>query len=425
MLGHGGRQPVAAPRIVAALSALCTVDVSCGGFHTACVASATGELTQIQVPSVENNSSRSSEHDDGDAVIGGRAAESASDRFRERDSTTEILICGQLYTWGLGKAGQLGQGATLGMLAIPTIVTSLRDAGYKAARVSCGFHHTLIIGVPEYSPRVFSTSIFACGWGEHGRLGVGDEEQYAEPTMVEFPEPFHALDISAGEQHSLASSGRQGAYAWGSNTMGQLGVCNPATTEMALTPTKIPIPEGMLIKRIAAGGRHSAAITRCGRLLTWGWGEDGQLGHGNEKSTYLPRPCKLPRIRGSLGTPVSVSLGMSHTIVVLRNNDFVPPAPPPAPLPSPKKPAPQPIREPEPEPEPDPEPEPEPEEIIPPLVVEVVKEEVKEVVVEEKEEEEEEVQAPPPVRKPVVMEEDEAPPVRSIRELLQRREERA
>ena len=54
--------------------------------------------------------------------------------------------------------------------------------------MSCGFHHTLVVAVPEYSTRVFTTSVLACGWGEHGRLGLGDEDQRMELTMLEFPE---------------------------------------------------------------------------------------------------------------------------------------------------------------------------------------------------------------------------------------------
>jgi hypothetical protein len=146
------------------------------------------------------------------------------------------------------------------------------------------------------------------------------------PTIINFPIPFHPTEITAGEQHSLAS-GREGCYAWGSNTMGQLGIGNPSTTEFALEPVKIPIPEGMVIKKLAAGGRHSAGITRDGKLLTWGWGEEGQLGHNNEKNSYLPRPCKLPRLSGQLGTPVNVALGMCHTLIIYQNNTYQAPQP--------------------------------------------------------------------------------------------------
>ena len=78
----------------------------------------------------------------------------------------------------------------------------------------------------------------------------------------------------------------------------------------------------MVIKKIAAGGRHSAAITKCGKLLTWGWGEEGQLGHGTEKNSFLPRPCRIPRVKGKIGQPVTVSLGQCHTFVMINNPSY-------------------------------------------------------------------------------------------------------
>lgn len=79
--------------------------------------------------------------------------------------------------------------------------------------------------------------------------------------------------VSAGEQHSLAA-GRQGAYSWGSNSFGQCGAGNPNTTPFLLAPQKIPIPTGIHVSKIAAGGRHSAAVSTCGKLMSWGWGEE-------------------------------------------------------------------------------------------------------------------------------------------------------
>lgn len=33
---------------------------------------------------------------------------------------------------------------------------------------------------------------------------------------------------------------------------------------------------------------HSAAVTSCGHLFTWGHGRSGRLGHGNEEVCMLP-----------------------------------------------------------------------------------------------------------------------------------------
>jgi alpha-tubulin suppressor-like RCC1 family protein len=410
MLGHGSKQNYPAPKQVMGLASLTAVHISCGAFHTAIIAAEPSELTFVQVPPSARRLDHGSESPPASAV----------DRFRDRDSANEVLSCGSLYVCGLSKAGQLGLGNITGtsssssskqqaaMVATPTLVPFFQSEGYRVAKVSAGFHHTLVIGVPIHAMRVFSTSVFSFGWGEHGRLGLGDEEQRSAPCLVAFPMPFHAVEISAGEQHSLAA-GKQGCYSWGSNSMGQLGLGNPSSLEMATTPLQIPLPEGMTIKRLAAGGRHSACITDCGKVLAWGWGEEGQLGHGTEKSCYLPRPCRLPKVKGQSVSPRLLALGMSHTIIVAENDKYLSKPPP---VEAPIQVPPDPIPEPEPVPIP-PEPSPKRDEVQ--LVVEE-----EEVIVEE---------PPQPLVKAATLVEEDAEvempvPVRSIKELLQRREER-
>lgn len=383
MLGHGTKQAVMAPRIVTAFSGLVVSSVSCGAYHTGFVACKAEDMFMTPIPDRENSRG-------------------------QLDPERDWLKCGSLYMCGLGKAGQLGIdfGSTSSdklCVTTPTHVSSLDEQGLRVAKVSCGMHHSLILAIPAFAARTFSTVMLSCGWGEHGRLGLGDEEGRNLPSLIQFPAPFHPVEISAGEQHSLAS-GREGCYAWGSNSMGQLGVGSPATTEFSMVPMKIPIPEGMQLRQIGAGGRHSAGITGCGRVLAWGWGEEGQLGHGSEKNSFLPRPCRVPKVRGKAAVPIALSLGMCHTVIAVSNPQYVSP---PTPVPSPIKMAsPEPVKRlptPPPTPEPivespqTPEPEPEPEPIVferPPSPIVIV--------------------SPP---KEIVLRE-------SIRDLLQRREER-
>ena len=91
-----------------------------------------------------------------------------------------------------------------------------------------------------------------------------------------------------------------------------------------------PAAPGLRVSKVAAGGRHSAAISTCGQLLLWGWGEEGQLGNGSEKDSFLPRPCRVPAVYNSPCVPVSVSLGMCHTVVLVKNTMYRPATPPPA-----------------------------------------------------------------------------------------------
>lgn len=342
MLGHGTKSAVPEPRRVDALKQLVCTAISCGAFHTAFIACKKEDTSYIRLPHREQHGGSL-----GTGIPGAKLI-----------SAEECAAGGSLYTCGLGKAGQLGlgmdkiptSGANAGCCARPTLVPFFETEGARVIKVSCGFHHTLTIGVPKQALRVFSPSIYAFGYGEHGRLGLGDEDQVSTPQVVQFPAPFHPTQISAGEQHSIAA-GHEGCYAWGSNDMGQLGVNSPAQLEFALTPQKVVLPEGMAARKIVAGGRHSGAITHCGNVLTWGWGEEGQLGHGTEKSSYLPRPCKLPRVYDRPGVPMDISLGGTHSVVVLHNPLYlapvfespVEPAVVKAPSPPPVEPEPEPV----------------------------------------------------------------------------------
>lgn len=42
--------------------------------------------------------------------------------------------------------------------------------------------------------------------------------------------------------------------------------------------------DGLLVIDISAGGWHSAAVTNCGDLYTWGWNNVGQLGFACDRS---------------------------------------------------------------------------------------------------------------------------------------------
>jgi hypothetical protein len=67
----------------------------------------------------------------------------------------------------------------------------------------------------------------------------------------------------------------------------------------------------------------SAAISACEKLLLWGWGEEGQLGNGSEKDSWLPRPVRLPTVMGQKCIPMAAALGMCHTIIAVRNKNYV------------------------------------------------------------------------------------------------------
>ena len=63
---------------------------------------------------------------------------------------------------------------------------------------------------------------------------------------------------------------------------------------------------------VACGGHHTVAVTEEGQVVSWGWGNDGQLGHGDTYDQTLPT-----RVQALAGQRVTdVACGYYHTAAV-------------------------------------------------------------------------------------------------------------
>lgn len=68
------------------------------------------------------------------------------------------------------------------------------------------------------------------------------------------------------------------------------------------------------IVAVAAANKHTAVVSECGEVFTWGCNKEGQLGYGtsNSGSNYTPRLVEY--LKGKVF--VGVSAAKYHTIVL-------------------------------------------------------------------------------------------------------------
>jgi alpha-tubulin suppressor-like RCC1 family protein len=108
-------------------------------------------------------------------------------------------------------------------------------------------------------------------------------------------------------------------YCWGSSRYHQIGEieCDENSTKAVnegmeiLTPTRLGgLPDKIFIVEIACGLRHSALVTKDGKVLMMGFGKYGELGHGNTET------CKTPTVVEALTNHhvVHVACGWKHTL---------------------------------------------------------------------------------------------------------------
>jgi inhibitor of Bruton tyrosine kinase len=143
-----------------------------------------------------------------------------------------------------------------------------------AIAVAAASHHTLVVTKNGH--------LYACGLGNGGRLGLGDEHTQHCPLPRRVLGPLqrrHVVNVAAAENHSLCVTKEGTVFSWGSNRFGQLG--DSAFTVSAGSrsfPRRVEDLKQCPCVAVAAGERHSVALSRKGEVYVWGDNTCGQLG---------------------------------------------------------------------------------------------------------------------------------------------------
>ncbi len=195
------------------------------------------------------------------------------------DHSLALSRDGRVFAWGDDSYGQLGSGRHL-FLTTP-VATILTDPG-SVVGLAGGSYHTLA--------RLRDGSVLAWGNNTSGQLGDGSVTSRGLPVKVAGLTSVIAL--AAGERHSLAADSRGDVWAWGTNEYGRLGQGDDSTLE----DSKLPIKVLQLtnVKDVRAGREHSLALTRDGKVMSWGANYSGQLGDSTGRTRKLPVLVEFP-----------------------------------------------------------------------------------------------------------------------------------
>lgn len=131
----------------------------------------------------------------------------------------------------------------------------------------------------------------------------------------DFSSAGEIVQMAAGGTHTAAVTKDGDLYMWGRNYYGQLGVYSNADSKIPIkvNNSSSTLPEKS-VKYIALGYYHSAAITKDGSLYMWGYNRSGQLGDGTTTDRYTP--VKI------MDNVASVSLGGSHSAAVTKDGSL-------------------------------------------------------------------------------------------------------
>ncbi|MQM01592.1 hypothetical protein Taro_034354 [Colocasia esculenta] len=246
------------------------------------------EAFRVSLSSAVSSSSHGSGHEDFDAL-------------------------GDVFIWGEGIGdGLLGGGSQkVGYSPTKSIDSILPKAldpvvVLDVHSIACGNRHAVLV---TKHGEVFS-------WGEEsgGRLGHGVDADVSHPKLVESLSGMNIELVACGEYHTCAVTMFGDLYTWGDGIY-NTGLLGHGSEVSHWIPKKVDGPlEGLHVSSISCGTWHTALVTSSGQLFTFGDGTFGSLGHGDRKSSNVPR--EVESLKGLRA--VQAACGIWHTAAIVE-----------------------------------------------------------------------------------------------------------
>lgn len=198
-------------------------------------------------------------------VLGGHAFEKV-DFKGYTGNMVALKAGGEVWTWGFGANGQLGNNAELNSSSPVQVI-----GGHSFEEAISGERNVIA--------RKADGTIW--GWGrDSGNLNTGGD--VSSPVQIQVGTV--AEEIAAGENMQFALQNDGSLLSWGAaNSSGQLG---DGTTVSKSTP--VAVVGATVFTTVAAGNNHAAALDENGAAWCWGLNTEGQLGDGTIVSKSSP-----------------------------------------------------------------------------------------------------------------------------------------
>jgi len=187
------------------------------------------------------------------------------------DHSLAVTTTGQLWSWGINAMGGTGLNTSLGSTLVPTRVGTATNW----ATVSAGNSHSLAVTTDG--------QLWSWGSNVNGRTGLDTASGITlAPTRIGTATNW--ASVSAGNTHSLAVTTSGQLWSWGSNLDGRTGL--NITTGNILVPIRV----GTAINwaTVSAGRDHSLATTTNNQAWAWGNNANGRLGDGTTINRLSP-----------------------------------------------------------------------------------------------------------------------------------------
>ncbi len=190
---------------------------------------------------------------------------------------------GRVFMWGLNNAGCIGDGTAVNVIVPKDITNQFNLENDEAiVHVRLGYGNSFAITSQN---RLFQ-------WGNYL-----DEDHTVKnrltPTDItdtlSLDENEGIIDLVGGNSNTVLLTSNHRILIWGWNDRGQVldGTRNNHSTAFDATDS-FNLEEGEYILKVTEVASNAAAITSTGRVFTWGWNVNGELGDGTTIERTMP-----------------------------------------------------------------------------------------------------------------------------------------
>lgn len=195
---------------------------------------------------------------------------------------------GDVYTWGLGKYGVLGHNTEEDKNE-PTRIDESQFGGSMVSFVAAGAYHSVAVTVEG--------RLFVWGCGDNGQLGLGESCNRLSPTVLN-DEAFggsRVRMVACGDDFTLTVTEEGSVWSCGYGRDGNLGLDDRLDEYSPIRVDRIHF-KGADIMTAAAGSYVSMAVTKDGDLYSWGsavrYNKSTGIGHKDMEDKVVPTYVK-------------------------------------------------------------------------------------------------------------------------------------
>jgi alpha-tubulin suppressor-like RCC1 family protein len=214
------------------------------------------------------------------------------------------VVSGGIYGWGDNSAGVLGNPSLpLVLTGTPSPVPLPGGVGVRSMSTTQGY--TLALATDG--------NVYAWGDNSVGELGDGSPSSSSSPVQVSLPVGVTATSIATSSTTALAIGSDGNVYAWGDNTYGQLG--QGTFGGSSSVPVVVHNPVDAIITAVAAGTGTMMELTSTGVVYQWGYGQDGELGNGGYANIATPEITPILDSGAEPQTVAAIAVGQEFCVV--------------------------------------------------------------------------------------------------------------